>query len=75
MVRVKVVAPFKVSQADSSGQIELPDRITVGKLLRILHAPLYAYALPVVVNGAQARRRYLLQEGDLVVFVMPYSGG
>ncbi len=75
MVRVKIVAPFKISEADSNGEVELPDRTTVGRLIGVLHAPLYAYVLPVAVNGAQAGRRYLLKEGDLVVFVLPYSGG
>ncbi len=75
MIRVKIVAPFKISQADNSGEIELPDRTTVGRLVRLLHAPLYAYILPVVVNGSQAGRRKMLKNGDLIVFLAPISGG
>ncbi len=75
MIRVKIVAPFKLSQADSSGEVELPDRTTVGRLVRLLHAPLYAHILPVIVNGSQAGRRKILKNGDLVVFLVPISGG
>ncbi len=75
MVRVKVVAPFIISQADSGGEVELPDRTTVGRLIRLLHVPLYAHVLPVVVNGSQAGRRKILKNGDLVVFLVPISGG
>ncbi len=74
-MRVKVVAPFKTAGATTDGEIELPDRATVTKLLRLLHAPLYAYALPVVVNGFQVGKRQQLHDGDLVVFVVPISGG
>ncbi len=75
MIRVKVVAPFKISQADHSGEVELPDRTTVGRLVRLLNAPLYAHLLPVIVNGTQAGRRKMLNNGDLVVFLVPISGG
>ncbi len=75
MIRVKIVAPFTISQADSSGEVDIPDRTTVGRLLRLLHAPLYAHVLPVVVNGSQAGRRRMLKNGDLVIFLVPISGG
>ncbi|RPI31585.1 MAG: hypothetical protein EHM70_11225, partial [Chloroflexota bacterium] len=75
MIRVKVVAPFNLNEADKVGEIELPDRTTVAQLLRRLGAPLYAYALPVAVNSKQASRRQVLHDGDLVVFIVPISGG
>lgn len=75
MIRVKVVAPFALEKADRNGEVELPDRATVWQLMKYLHSPLYAYALPVVVNGKQASKRRRLQQDDLVVFLMPYSGG
>ncbi len=75
MIRVKVVAPFAIREIDKSGEIELPDQITVGQLRKRLRAPLFAYALPVMVNGKQAGARQRLQQGDLVIFLMPLSGG
>ncbi len=75
MIRVKVVAPFQIPQANSRGEIDLPERITVWRLTRLLHSPLYAYALPVFVNGIQAGKRQVLQDGDLVVFMVPIAGG
>ncbi len=75
MIRVKIIAPFKIAQIDRNGEVELPDRTTVGRLVRLLHAPLYAHVIPVFVNGSQAGRGKILKNGDLVVFLVPISGG
>ena len=76
MIRVKLVAPFELDGIDSEGCVDLPDGARVEDLLRRLHGfPLYARFLPVAVNGDQVKRSHRLKDGDMVLFVMPISGG
>ncbi len=75
MIRIRVVSPFPLERAGPDGEVELPDQTTVWQMIHRLHLPFYAYALPVSVNGEQAGKRRRLCQGDLVVFIMPYSGG
>lgn len=74
-MRVKVIAPFPLTTLDSDNEIEIPENATVARLLRQIRAPLYAQFMPGTVNGVQANRRTRLHPGDLVVFLVPYSGG
>lgn len=76
MIRVRLIAPFKLDGIDSDGCIDLPDEACVMDLLRRVHGlPLYAKFLPVVVNGNQVKRSYRLKDGDIVQFIVPVSGG
>ncbi len=74
-MNVKVIAPFALKRARGGETIELPEGATSMQLLRLLHAPIYAYALPMTVNGEQVGKHKRLHEGDLVVFLVPFSGG
>jgi molybdopterin converting factor small subunit len=42
---------------------------------RIHDLLLYARFLPVAVNGDQVKRSHRLKDGDMVLFIMPVSGG
>jgi sulfur carrier protein ThiS len=74
-MRVKVVAPFPISNIQADNEVEVPDRCTVGSLLRRLNPPVYGYLLPVLVNGIQAKYKTRLKPGDLIVILLPMSGG
>lgn len=76
MIRVKLVAPFELEGIDSEGCVDLPDGARVKDLLsRVQGLPLYARFLPIAVNGDQVERSYRLKDGDMVLFIMPVSGG
>lgn len=76
MIRVKLVAPFELDGIDSAGCVDLPDGARVRDLFRRLHGfPLYARLLPVAVNGDQVNHSHRLKDGDMVVFIIPVSGG
>lgn len=76
MIRVKLVAPFELVGIDSDGCVDLPDGARVKDLFRRVHGfPLYARFLPVAVNGDQVKRSHCLKDGDMVLFIMPVSGG
>jgi len=75
VITVKVVAPFTLKNTNSAGEIQVPERTTLNGLLRRVGAPLLAYALPAAVNGSHVRKNQRLKEGDLVVFILPISGG
>ena len=76
MIRVKLVAPFKLDGIDPEGCIDLPDGARVRDLWGRIHGfPLYARFLPIAVNGDQVKRSHPLKDGDMVLFIMPVSGG
>ncbi len=76
MIRVKLVAPFELDGIDSDGCVDLPDGARVNDLLRRVRGlPLYARLLPIAVNGDQVKRSHRLKNGDMVLFIMPVSGG
>jgi sulfur carrier protein ThiS len=75
-IQVKVISPFPLRGVDTDGTVELPDNTRVRDLLRrSLPAALYARIVPVSVNGRQVPPSHRLQDGDLVVIIMPISGG
>ena len=76
MIRVELVAPFELKGLDPGGCIELPDGARVSDLLkRVRGLPPYARLMPVAVNGEQAKRSQRLKDGDIVLFILPASGG
>lgn len=76
MIRVRLVAPFELDGIDSDGCVDLPDGARVRDLfMRVRGLPLYARFLPVAVNGDQVNRSHRLRDGDMVLFIMPVSGG
>lgn len=75
LICVKMVAPFELRSISTDGEIAIPAGTSLLMMLLMTGAPLYALAMPVVVNGKQESKSYCLQDGDIVVFVMPFSGG
>ncbi len=76
MIRVQLVAPFELDGIDSDGCVDLPDGARVGDLFKRVHGlPLYVRLLPVAVNGDQVKLSHRLKDGDMVLFIMPVSGG
>ncbi len=75
-MRIKVISPFEVRGLAEDGTLELKEGARVRDLLRrSLPAALYATLVPVSVNGRQVQPAHRLQDGDLVVILMPISGG
>lgn len=75
-MRIKVIAPFEIPGLDKEGALEAPSGITVRALTRRFGlAAAYAWLLPVSVNGQVVEKSYVLEEGDVVVFIFPISGG
>jgi molybdopterin converting factor small subunit len=75
MIAVKVVAPFALKEAAPDGTVQLPEKTSILRLLRMQGAPPFAYLLPVAVNGVQAGKNHRLKAGDVVVFLAPITGG
>jgi molybdopterin converting factor small subunit len=75
MISVKIAAPFSLSSADPSGEVQVPEGTSVLRLLQLGRAPMLAYLMPISVNGQQVPKTYRLQDGDLLVFIAPMSGG
>jgi sulfur carrier protein ThiS len=56
--------------------MEVPSGTSVRNLThRFGLAAGYAWLLPVSVNGAFVEKSHVLEEGDVVVFIFPISGG
>ncbi len=72
-MKVKVIAPFEIPGREADGTLELRDGARVREIFR--GAPAFTLLLPVSVNGEQVSRRRKLQDGDLVVVIVPISGG
>ncbi len=75
LICIKLIAPFALKNISANGEITVPDGTRLRKLLRLAGVPLYGLVMPVVVNGKFESKSYRLQDGDLVVFVMPFRGG
>jgi sulfur carrier protein ThiS len=75
-MKIKFVAPIRMARQDTEGTLEIPDGTTVRKLLRRTGvAGRMLAALPIMVNGNQVKPTFILHDGDVVVVVMPLSGG
>ena len=75
-MKVKIIAPFDVPGLDQDDCLEVPPGATVrGVLGRFGPARGYVWLLPVSVNGVMVRKSHRLQDGDVIVFVFPLSGG
>jgi len=75
-VKVRLVAPFQVAGQDADGWLEVPEGTTVRQLLRRAGlAGRLLGVLPAMVNGRQVRAAHLLRDGDVLVVVLPLSGG
>jgi hypothetical protein len=75
VITVKVVSPLSLKNAGPSGEVQLPERTTVGGMLVRAGAPLPAHILPAFVNGSLAKKSQKLNDGDLIVLLLPFSGG
>jgi molybdopterin converting factor small subunit len=75
-MKVRVVAPFAVSGLDAEGRLEVPREATVGYVLKKAKTggPFWNL-LPVSVNGMQVKKSHKLNDGDVIVFISPISGG
>ena len=75
-MKVRVVAPFIIPGLDAQGQLELPPGATVGHILKRAKTSISFWRLlPVSVNGKQVEKSQKLNDGDIIVFVSPISGG
>ncbi len=75
-MRVRVVAPFAVRGQAQDGCVEMPEGACVRDLLGLaVRPPIFSRLLPVTVNGEPASSSRRLRQDDLVVFIMPLSGG
>ena len=75
-MRVKVIAPFEIPDLDGDGFLEVEAGINLRQLRRKLKPDRLALRLlPVFVNGERVKGSYKLRPGDLIVFLMPISGG
>ena len=71
-----VAAPFELRGQGRDGCVDLHEGARVRDLLRLaVNAPIYTRLLPVSVNGEQAKHSQILQDGDVVVFILPRTGG
>ena len=75
-MKVRVVAPFAVSGLDADGRLEVPSEATVNYVLkRAKTGGPFWRLLPVSVNGMQVKKSHKLNDGDVIVFISPISGG
>jgi molybdopterin converting factor small subunit len=75
-VKIRVVAPFIVPGLDAEGRLEIPQGATVASVIKRAKIDgLMWNLLPVSVNGRQVKRSYKLNDGDVIVFISPISGG
>ncbi|MER2150336.1 MAG: MoaD/ThiS family protein [Candidatus Limivicinus sp.] len=77
-MRVKVLPPHGCDRSalDERSWAELPEGSTVRDVLRLVRCgPLRARMLLISVNGTRSSLDRVLQEGDVVGFFFPVSGG
>lgn len=77
-MRVKIIAPLGSDRSalDERSWTELPEGSTVKTALKqIKCSPLKAKLLLVSVNGERASLSRELQDGDVIGFFSPMSGG
>ena len=73
-MKVKIIAPFPIRGLDQDDWLEMSDGSRVRDVLKGSgFNP--ARLLPVFVNGQQVKKRQLLKDGDIIVFLYPLSGG
>ena len=78
MIRVKVVAPFRVSRGvlDERGWIELREGATVRELQKALGMPgVAAKMFRPHINGAKQPPSAVLRDGDVVSYFSMIRGG
>ena len=77
-MRVKILPPHGCDRSalDARSWAELPEGSTVRDALRLVRcSPLKAKLLLISVNGERCELGRTLQEGDVVGFFFPVSGG
>jgi molybdopterin converting factor small subunit len=75
-MKVRVVAPFQIQGLDAEGRLEIPPNATVAYVFKKAKTggPFWNL-LPVSVNGMQVKKSHKLNDGDVIVFISPISGG
>ena len=77
-MRVKILPPHGSDRSglDERSWAELPEGSTLRDALKLVHcSPLKAKFLLISVNGERSPLDRELQEGDIVGFFFPVSGG
>lgn len=77
-MKVKIFPPHGSDRSalDERSWAELPEGSTVRDALRLVHcSPVKAKLLLVSVNGLRCPLNQTLQDGDVVGFFFPVSGG
>jgi len=75
-MKIKVIAPFEIPGLDREDRLEVPEGTRVRDVLKrspSLHG--FLRVLPVMVNGKQVKAAHVLKDGDILVIVVPVSGG
>lgn len=78
MIKVKVYAPAMLdhTQIDANSILLLEEGSTLGKVYRILKVPFWLKPiLFCTVNYDRVKLNTVLQDGDVVSFIAPISGG
>jgi hypothetical protein len=75
-MKIQVIAPFEIQGLDADGFIELPPGTRVRDVLkRTKPIVRFFVGMPVMVNGKQVKKSCELQDGDVLMFLFPLSGG
>jgi sulfur carrier protein ThiS len=75
-VKIRLAGPLKLPGQDADGWLEVPEGTTVRQVLRRAGlAGRLLGVLPAMVNGRQVRAAHLLRDRDVLVVVLPLSGG
>lgn len=77
-MRVKIFPPHGCDRSalDARSWAEMPEGSTVGDVLKLIKcSPVRAKILLVSVNGERAKLGRVLDDGDVVGFFSPVSGG
>ena len=77
-MRVKIFPPHGCDRSalDARYWAEMPEGSTVGDVLKLIKcSPVRAKMLLVSVNGERAKLGRVLDDGDVVGFFSPVSGG
>ena len=73
-MKVKVIAPFPIRGLDQEDCLEVSEGSRVRDVLKGSGLN-PARLLPVFVNGQQVKKGHILNDGDIIVFLYPLSGG
>lgn len=77
-MRVKIFPPRGCDRSalDEKSWTEMPEGSTVGDALKLIKcSPVRAKMLLVSVNGERTKLGRVLQDGDVIGFFLPVSGG